>query len=113
MPDFFDFAQMDKHCCKWAPIIRQDRTGTVLGAPDHELANIEDDCVKWRTPMFLRNDEIVFRLASIAFKDSLGGCHFVSKRGVTQHSGCKASLPAKDNLWGRTPPDGNAIMPAK
>ena len=22
MPDFFDFAQMDEHCHKWAPIIR-------------------------------------------------------------------------------------------
>ena len=40
MPDFFNFAQTDEHCCKWAPIIRQDKTGTVLGAPDHELANI-------------------------------------------------------------------------
>ena len=45
MPDFFDFAQMDEHCCKWAPIIRQDKTGTVLGAPDHELANIKDDSI--------------------------------------------------------------------
>ena len=101
MPDFFDFAQTDEHCRKWAPIIRRDKTATVLGAPDHELANIEDDCVQWGTPMFLHGDEIVFHLASIAFKDSAGGCHFVSKRGVTHHSGRKAFFACKGKLVGK------------
>ena len=79
MSDFFDFAQTDENCCKWAPIIRQDKAANVLCAPDHELANIEGDSAKWRMPMFLRNDKIVFCLTIMAFKDSLGGCHFVSK----------------------------------
>ena len=83
MPDFFDFAQMDEHCHKWTPIIRCDKTGTVLGAPDHELANIEDDSVRWQTPMFLWDDEIVFCLASIAFKDSPGGPFCVLERCYT------------------------------
>ena len=101
MPDFFNFAQTDEHCCKWAPIIWQDKTGTVLGATDHDLASLKDDSVWWRTPMFLRDDEIVFCLASIAFKDSPGGCHFVSKRGVTHHSGCKAFFACKGQFVGK------------
>ena len=101
MPDFFNFAQTDEHCHRWALIIRCDKTGMVLGAPDHELANIEDDSVRWQTPMFLCDDEIVFHLASIAFKDSPGGCHFVSKRGVSHHSGRKAFLACKGKFMGK------------
>ena len=67
----------------------------VFGAPDHELANMEDDSVRLRTPMFLCNDEIVFCLASIAYKDSPGECHFMSKRGVSHHSGRKAFFACK------------------
>ena len=101
MPDFFDFAQTDEICRRWAPIIVGNRAGTVFGAPDHDLARIEDDVVLYRTPMFLRDDEIVFRLASVAFKDSPGGCHFVNKRGVIHHSGRKAFFACKGQFVGK------------
>ena len=101
MPNFFDFAQTDEHCCRWVLIIRRDKTGMVLGVPDHELANIEDDSDQQCTTMFLRNDEIVFCLASIAFKDSPGGCHFMSKRGVSHHSGRKAFFACKGQFVGK------------
>ena len=71
MPGFFDFVQTDEICRRWAPIIVRGHAAMVFGAPDHDAARIEDDVVLYRTPMFLRDDEIVFRLASIAFKDSL------------------------------------------
>ena len=51
--------------------------------------------------MFLRDDEIVFRLASIAFKDSPGGCHFVSKRGVIHTIGRKAFFACKGQFVGK------------
>ena len=101
MPDFFDFAQMDELCCRWALIIRRDKTSTVLGVPDHELANIEDDSVRWRMPMFLCVDEVVFHLASITFKDSPGGCHFLFRRGVSHHSGRKAFFARKGQFVGK------------
>ncbi len=75
MPDFFDFAQTDETCRRWAPIIVHDQNANVFGATAHELARIEDDVVRHRTPMFLHNDEIVFCLSSISFKDSSGVCH--------------------------------------
>ena len=53
MPDFFDFAQTDEICRRWAPIIVGNQAGTVFGTPDHDLARIEDDVVIYRT--FLLN----------------------------------------------------------
>ncbi len=95
IPDFFDFAQMDNHCCKWALIIMHDKKTKVAWATDHDLARYEDESDYGRTPIFLCDDEIVFHLASIAFNDSPGGCHFVSKKGVTHHGGCQAFFACK------------------
>ena len=51
--------------------------------------------------MFLCDDEIVFHLASIDSKDSLGGCHFVSKCDMTHHSGHKAFFACKGQFVGK------------
>ena len=53
-----------------------------------------------QTDTFWHDDEIVFLLAHVAFKDSPGESHFVSKKAMKHHSSHQAFFVCKGQFVG-------------
>ena len=92
-PGFFQFKEMDvnSHCFVQ---IFSDRDNYQVWTKNLTLLAQRETGNKSRTwtDTFCHDDEIVFQLAHVPFKDSPGECYFVPKKDSKHHSGCQALI---------------------
>lgn len=60
-----------------------------------------------KTDNFCRDNEMVFQLASVAFKDSSGNCHFDPKKGMKRHSSHQSFFACKGQFLALMLPNRN------
>ena len=95
-PDFFQVEDMDFNSHRFARIVSNRDNHFVRSKNLTVLAQWEmgNKSTSW-TDTFRCDDEIVFQLVHVAFKDSPGECHFVPKKGAKHHSGHQAFFACK------------------
>ena len=100
-PDFFQIEETDFNSRHFAQIVSDRdnyyvRTKNLTMLAQWETGNKSST----QTDTFSHDEEIVFQLASVTFKDSPGECHFVPKKGVKHHSGRQAFFACKAQFVG-------------
>ena len=100
-PDFFQADEANYNSQRFARIVSEQdnymvRTKNPTTLSQWEIGNKSGE----RTDTFCHDDDIVFQLARVAFKDSPGECHFVPKKGAKHHSGRQAFFACKGQFVG-------------
>ena len=104
-PDFFQVDETNYNSQCFAHIVSKRDNYRVRTENSTILAQWETGNKSGeRTDTFCHDDDIVFQLARVAFKDSPGECHFVSKKGAKHHSGHQAFFACKGQFVGINTP---------
>ena len=101
IPKFFQVIETDfnSHCFAQIVSHRHNyhvRNNNPTMQAQWETGNKSCSC----TDTFHCDDEIVFQLARVAFKDSHGECHFVPKKDMKYHSSFQVFFACKGQFVG-------------